>query len=90
MPGKETLLLAVYVFTFCVPLNNWKFADPVTPVTVAATIYPPLRLFAEKTEEVAIPFAFVSAVETWEWVFANVPLAPLAGAVKVTVTPVKG
>jgi hypothetical protein len=40
-----------------------------------------------KTGAVATPWAFVIAVFTPP---ANVPLAPLAGAVKVTVTPFKG
>jgi len=46
--------------------------------------------FALNVEEVAIPFESVRAVDIFVWVFANVPLAPLAGAVKVTVTPVRG
>src|SRR5215472_5918278 len=44
-------------------------------------------LLAVKTAEVATPEAFVTAVVTPP---ANVPLAPLAGAAKVTVTPFTG
>lgn len=43
--------------------------------------------FAVKTAAVAIPDAFVVAVFT---PLAKAPLAPLAGAVKVTVTPLTG
>ena len=44
-------------------------------------------LFAVKIAAVAIPCAFVVAVFTPP---ANVPLAPLAGAAKVTVAPLTG
>src|ERR1700738_498314 len=44
-------------------------------------------LFAVKIAAVAIPCAFVDAVFTPP---ANVPLAPLAGAAKVTVAPLTG
>jgi hypothetical protein len=43
--------------------------------------------FAVNTAEVATPLAFVVAVFTPP---ANVPLAPLAGGVKVTTTPLTG
>jgi hypothetical protein len=43
--------------------------------------------FAVKVAEVATPLALVVAVLTPP---ANVPLAPLAGALKVTVTPLTG
>jgi len=43
--------------------------------------------FAVNVAEVATPLEFVTAVFTPP---ANVPLAPLAGALKVTVTPLTG
>lgn len=61
-----------------------KFAGEATPETDAVTVYEPAVLFAVKDVEVATPAAFVSAVFTPP---ANVPLAPMPGAVKVTVTP---
>src|SRR5260370_14170119 len=44
-------------------------------------------LLAVKTGAVATPWAFVAAVFTPP---ANVPLAPLAGAAKVTIAPLTG
>jgi hypothetical protein len=65
-----------------------KFAGLATPVTVAVTVYgPPAVLLAVKIAAVATPLAFVTAVFTPP---ANVPLAPLPGAVNVTVTPLTG
>ena len=46
-------------------------------------------MFAVKVDEVASPEAFVTAVVVFE-LFANLPDAPEAGAVKVTVTPGTG
>src|SRR2546423_1386566 len=66
-------------------LVNEKFAGVATPVTVAATVYgPPAVLLAVNTAAVATPLPFVVAVFTPP---ANVPLAPFAGAVNVTTTP---
>jgi hypothetical protein len=62
-------------------------AGVATPATVALTVYVPAVPFAVNTAEVATPFAFVVAVLT---PLANVPLAPVLGAVKVTVTPLTG
>jgi hypothetical protein len=50
---------------------------------------PPAVAFAVNVEDVATPLPFVVAVVD-AVPFANVPLAPLAGAVKVTVTPLTG
>src|SRR5690348_14605777 len=67
---------------------NEKFAGVATPATVAVTVYgPPAVLFAVKVAEVATPLAFVVAVFAPP---ANVPLAPLPGAVNVTTTPLTG
>ncbi len=60
-----------------------KFAGVPTPVTVAATMYPPSVPFAVNTVDVATPLPFVTAV----FVVAKLPLAPLLGAVNVTVIP---
>jgi hypothetical protein len=66
---------------------NEKFAE-VAPVALATTLYgPPTVAFAVNVAEVATPLAFVVAVFTPP---ANVPLAPLVGAVNVTNTPLTG
>src|SRR5258708_23548983 len=65
-----------------------KFAEVPTPATDAVTLYgPPAVLLAVKIAARATPCALVVAVFT---PLANVPLAPLVGAVKVTVTPFTG
>src|SRR5262249_46462927 len=61
-----------------------KFVGEPTPAADAVTEYVPAVPFAMKTAAVATPDAFVVAVFTPP---ANVPLAPLPGAAKVTVTP---
>jgi len=67
---------------------NAKLAAVPTPDTVAATLYgPPTVAFAVNVADVATPLAFVVAVFTPP---ANVPLAPLPGAVNVTTTPFTG
>jgi hypothetical protein len=64
-----------------------KFAE-VAPVALATTLYgPPAVAFAVNVADVATPLAFVVAVFTPP---ANVPLAPLAGGVNVTTTPLTG
>src|SRR5258708_15655674 len=64
-----------------------KFAE-VAPEALAVTLYgPPAVAFAVNVADVATPPEFVVAVLTPP---ANVPLAPLAGAVKVTTTPLTG
>ena len=64
-----------------------KFAD-VAPVALATTLYgPPAVLFAVNVAEVATPLPLVVAVFAPP---AKVPLAPLAGGVKVTTTPFTG
>src|SRR5215831_15004960 len=64
-----------------------KFAGAATPATVAVTVNTPAVLLAVNTAAVATPCALVVAVFTPP---ANVPLAPLVGAVNVTVTPLAG
>ena len=67
-----------------------KLAGVPTPATDATTFYgPPAVALAVKVEEVATPLALVVAVVV-AVPFAKVPLAPLPGAVNVTVTPLTG
>jgi hypothetical protein len=61
-------------------------AAVATPGADAVTLYEPTIAFAVKTFEVATPDALVTAVAPP----VKVPLAPLAGAVNVTVTPLTG
>jgi hypothetical protein len=64
-----------------------KFAE-VAPVALATTLYGPLAIaLAVKTTDVATPLALVVALFTPP---ANEPLAPLAGGVNVTTTPLTG
>src|SRR5580765_4454519 len=58
--------------------------DP--PEIDAVTSYWPPTLFAVNFDEVARPFESVTS-DSVVLPFANVPLAPEAGAVKVTATP---
>src|SRR5205085_9291311 len=64
-----------------------KFAGEATPETEAVTVETPAVVFAVKTAAVATPDAFVVVVLTPP---ENIPLAPLVGAVNVTVTPLTG
>jgi hypothetical protein len=64
-----------------------KVAAVCTPGAEAITVYAPTFAFALNTAEVANPLASVVAVLVLEPVSANVPLAPVVGAVKVTTTP---
>src|SRR5215469_11876857 len=68
-------------------LVSEKMAEVETPETEAVTVKAPAVLLAVKTAAVAIPDELVVAVVTPP---ANVPLAPLPGAVKVTVAPLTG
>ena len=73
-----------------------KFAVPLTPDVVAATVYgPPATVFAVKTEEVARPLELVVTSHSLEVGFppeqvAKLPVAPDVGAVNVTVAPDTG
>src|SRR5204863_9091741 len=61
-----------------------KFAGVATPATLAVTVYgPPATLLAVKVADVATPLPLVVAVFTPP---AKLPLAPVPGAVNVTVT----
>src|SRR4029077_20804965 len=66
-----------------------KFAFVATLLTDAATLYEPAVVFAVKAVAVATPLALVFTL-TVLTPPANVPLAPLAGAVNVTEAPETG
>ena len=67
-----------------------KRAACATPATVAVTKYGPPEIgFAVKGDELATPLALVVSVSDTV-PFANVPLAPVAGAMNVTAAPVTG
>jgi hypothetical protein len=69
-------------------LVRLKFAA-VNPVAPAVTLYVPETVFAVNVVAVARPLALVVVVVVFV-PLANVPLAPLAGAVNVTDTPLTG
>jgi len=82
VPAVALILVGVPV-----KLVSEKFADDA-PVALATTLYgPPAVALAVNTAEVATPLEFVVAVFTPP---ANMPLAPLAGGVNVTTTPLTG
>jgi hypothetical protein len=64
-------------------LVSAKLADVETPATLAVTVKLPAWVLAVNTVDVATPDEFVVAV----FAPANLPEAPLLGAVNVTVTP---
>ncbi|HTW61095.1 MAG TPA: hypothetical protein VMD55_04755, partial [Terracidiphilus sp.] len=67
-----------------------KSAGELAPVVVAVTVYgPPAVEFAVKADEVASPFALVVSISV-AIPLLKVPLAPEAGAVKVTEAPLSG
>lgn len=66
-----------------------KIAGDAAPGAVAETINVPATPLAVKDGEAATPEAFVTP-EAVRPAPVNVPLGPLAGAVKVTVTPLNG
>jgi hypothetical protein len=70
-------------------LVSEKFAALATPLVEAVTLYEPVVPLAVKVEAVAMPELSVVAEVTFV-LFANFPLAPLTGAVKVTVAPETG
>ncbi len=83
-------LAAVHVLppvgdTYQTMFVNWKERG-VIPAAWAVMIYEPRVPLVVNVELVAMPAESVSAVVVFV-PLANVPLAPLAGAVKVTVKP---
>jgi hypothetical protein len=82
----EPLVMATFPGGTAVLVRE-KVAD-VAPVALVTTLYgPPAVPLAVRTAEVATPLAFVVAVFTPP---AKVPLAPDAGGVNVTTTPLTG
>jgi hypothetical protein len=67
-------------------LANTKLATADSPAILAVTVYWPALLLAVNVGAVATPCPFVLAVAVFT-PEANVPLAPLVGAVNVTSTP---
>jgi len=68
-------------------LVNKKLAGAATPETDAVTVYDPAVEFALNIAAVATPDPFVTAVVL---PLAKLPLGPVRGAAKVTVTPLIG
>ena len=85
-----TVVVAVVTEPDKVPvlLVRLKLAGVATPATAAVTEYVPPWPLAVSVVAVAIPFALVIAVTAAE--LPNLALAPLEGAVNVTVTPLTG
>jgi hypothetical protein len=67
-----------------------KVVVAVTPATLAVTALAPTVALAVNTDEVATPLALVVSVSVFDALVANVPLAPVAGAVKTTNAPLTG
>jgi hypothetical protein len=61
--------------------------DAMALGVLAVTVYAPVMPLAVNVGAVATPEVFVTAVAVLVFVVANVPLAPVAGAVNVTVAP---
>jgi len=72
-------------------LARLKLAGVVAPEVVAVTLYDPAVVLAVKICDVATPLEFVISMSVAATgLVANVPLAPVAGAVNVTDTPLAG
>jgi len=83
VPAVAAMLAAEPVVLF-----RMKLAGVATPATVAVTVKPPATAFAVNAGAVAIPLALVTAVAVADP--PKAPLAPLPGAVNVTVAPING
>ena len=82
-------LVGEIVSVAAVVLVRLKLAGVDTPATEAVTVYVPVVPLAVNTGDVATPLELVVAVAVL-LPPAKVPLAPVAGAVKVTTTPLVG
>jgi hypothetical protein len=71
-------------------LFRLKVVVAMTPATEAVTVSAPMIPLAVKVEEVATPLALVVSASVFVELDANVPLAPVAGAVKTTNAPLNG
>ena len=67
-----------------------KATEPITPAALAVTLSAPTVPLAVNTDDIATPLELVISVSVFNEVVANVPLAPVAGAVKVTNAPLTG
>jgi hypothetical protein len=83
-------LVAVIVAGVAAAFSRLKLAGVDTPPTVAIAVYAPEVPLAVKAVAVATPLALVFAVVIRVPEPAKVPLAPEAGAVNVTSTPLTG
>src|SRR5579863_3203828 len=70
--------------------TNANATGGLTPVTEAVTMYPPVTSLARKAGATATPDALVVTLTRLVPVVAKVPLAPVDGALKVTVAPGTG
>jgi hypothetical protein len=66
-----------------------KLTDAVTPATEATTVSAPIIPLAVNGDDVTTPLELVVSVSVLV-PFENIPLAPVAGAVKVTNAPLTG
>lgn len=71
-------------------LVRLKLVTAVTPATLAVTTSAPIVPLAVNVDEVATPLPLVVSVSEFVAFDANVPLAPVAGAVKTTKAPLTG
>ena len=81
--------VAVISATLLAALVRLKAAVAETPVALAVTLKAPALVLAVRAEAVAIPLLSVVTVSEAAPPL-KVPLAPLEGAVKVTLTPLTG
>jgi hypothetical protein len=71
-------------------LVRLKLAAAAAPVAEAVTVIVPAVVLAVNDDEVATPLEFVITVSVAVEFETNMPLAPDAGAVNVTATPLAG
>lgn len=83
-------LVAVRFAAAPVMLVKAKLAGVVAPGVVAVTEYAPAVALAVNAVDVAMPLEFVVSVSVSVVLLPKSPLAPEAGAVKVTATPLVG
>ena len=87
--GVPTVAVMVVATDCAALLVRRNEAEVPMPVTPAVTEYVPVVALAVKVGAVAMPLLLVVSV-TEVLLPENVPLAPLNGAAKVTVTPLSG
>src|SRR5208283_2187284 len=67
-----------------------KVAVAMAPARLAVTVSAPTTPLAVNADDMATPLALVVSVSVFDWVDANVPLAPVDGAEKTTKAPLTG